>query len=367
MKKVRLGIVGYGGIGSLHCKNVVGGKVPQMELVALCDKSEKRCEVAKERYPEVAIFKNATDLFKSELCDVVLISVPHYDHPRLVQEAFTYGLNVITEKPAGVYSKAVLEMSEAAKNSNKVFSVMFCLRTNPCFVKIKELIDEGELGTLKRINWIATDWYRPQGYHNSSSWRSSWKGEGGGVIINQCPHNLDLWQWMFGMPQEITAFADFGKYYDIEVEDDVTVYMRYENGVTGVFVASTGEAPGSNRLEVAGTRGQLILENNVLTFKRNRVDEREFNENFKGPGMATPEHWECKIPCGALVTPHKNITQNFVNAILKSEPLIVPGEEGINEMNLSNAIHMSAWKHETVKLPVDPDEYYQLLMEKINE
>jgi len=368
MKKIRFGIIGAGVIGNVHAGYLAPGDVENAELTAVCDIEASQLDKFKETYgAAIHQYTDYKEMIASGDVDAVIISTPHYDHPSIAIDCFKAGLHVLCEKPAGVYSKAVLEMNEAAKNSNKVFSVMYCLRTNPCFVKIKELIDEGELGTLKRINWIATDWYRPQGYHNSSSWRSSWKGEGGGVIINQCPHNLDLWQWMFGMPQELTAFADFGKYYDIEVEDDVTVYMRYASGMTGVFVASTGEAPGSNRLEVAGTRGQLILENNVLTFKRNRVDEREFNEKFKGPGMAAPEHWECKIPCGELVTPHKNITQNFVNAILKSEPLIVPGEEGIHEMNLSNAIHMSAWKHETVKLPVDPDEYYQLLMTKINE
>lgn len=368
MDKIRIGIIGVGVIGNTHASYLAPGEVEGAELTAVCDIEESQLQKFKEKYGDkIKQYKNHEDMIASGEVDAVIISTPHYDHPPIAIDAFRAGLHVLCEKPAGVHSKAVLQMNEAAKNSGKVFSVMYCLRTNPCFIKIKELIENGELGNIKRINWIATDWYRPQGYHDSSSWRSSWKGEGGGVIINQCPHNLDLWQWMFGMPNEITAFADFGKYYNIEVEDDVTVYMRYSSGVTGVFVASTGEAPGSNRLEVAGTRGQLILENGVLTFKRNRVDEREFNESFKGPGMATPEFWECKIPCGELVTPHKNITQNFVNAILKDEPLIVEGADGINEMNISNAIHMSAWKHETVKLPVDPDEFYELLMDKIKD
>lgn len=368
MKKIRFGIIGVGVIGNLHASYLLGGEVQDAELTAVCDIEAEQLNKFEEKYGKnIKKYDDYKDMIASKEIDAVIISTPHYAHVPIAIDCFQAGLNVLCEKPAAVYSKAVLEMNEAARKSQKVFSVMFCLRTNPCFIKIKEMIESGELGSLKRINWIATDWYRPQAYHDSSSWRSSWKGEGGGLIINQCPHNLDLWQWMFGMPSELTAFADFGKYYNIEVEDDVTVYMRYPNGVTGIFVASTGETPGSNRLEIAGTRGQLILENNVLTFKRTCIDEREFNASFKGPGFSNPEIWECRIPCEALKTPHQKITQNFVNAILKDEPLIVPGEEGINEMNLSNAIHMSAWKHCTVNLPVDPDEYYELLMEKANQ
>lgn len=366
MNAIRFGIIGVGVIGNLHTEYLVSGEVKNAELVAVCDIEASQLEKFTKTYGStVKTYLDYKEMIANEKLDAVIISTPHYEHPSIAIDCFRAGLHVLCEKPAGVYTKAVLEMNKAAIESKKVFSVMYCLRTNPCFIKIKEMIDSGELGTLKRINWIATDWYRPQGYHDSSSWRSSWKGEGGGLIINQCPHNLDLWQWMFGMPSEITAFMDFGKYYDIEVEDDVTVYMRYESGVTGVLVASTGEAPGTNRLEIAGSRGQLILENNELTFKRTRVDEREFNKNFKGPGFAVPETWECKIPCDELVTPHKKITQNFVNAILNNEALIVPGLEGINEMEISNAIHMSAWKNKTVTLPVDPEEYYKLLMERV--
>ena len=366
MKNVRFGIIGIGVIGNLHAEYLMDSNIKNAELVAVCDIDKGQLEKFTEKYGDSKkTYLDYKEMITKEELDAVIISTPHYGHPIIAIDCFKAGLHVLSEKPAGVYSKAVLEMNNAAKESKKVFSVMYCLRTNPCFIKIKELIDSGEIGTLKRINWIATNWYRPQAYHNSSSWRSSWEGEGGGVIINQCPHNLDLWQWMFGMPSEITAFADFGKYYNIEVEDDVTVYMRYDSGVTGVFVASTGEAPGSNRLEIAGSRGQLIYENNELIFKRTRVDEREFNNSFQGPGMAMPESWECKIPCDALVTPHQKITQNFVNAILNNEPLIVSGLEGINEMEISNAIHMSAWKKNTVTLPVDPEEYYSMLIERI--
>ena len=227
MENIRLGVIGYGNMGTTHCKNAANGLTPNLVLTAICDISEARRNVAKENHGDVAIFDNYKDLLKSGLCDLVIVATPHYDHPKMVADAFAEGLHVICEKPAGVYTKQVLEMNEAAEKSGKVFSMMYNQRTNPVYQKVREMVQKGELGHIKRISWIITDWYRPQAYHDSSAWRSSWEQEGGGTLINQNPHQLDLWQWMFGMPDQITAFASFGKYYDIEVEDDVTAFFQY--------------------------------------------------------------------------------------------------------------------------------------------
>ncbi len=363
---VRFGIIGYGSIGGLHENYLSEGLVENAVLTAICDIRETQLQKAKEKLGDtVKLFSNHHDLIASGECDAVIVSTPHYDHPTISIDCLKAGLHVIVEKPAGVYAKAVYEMNEVAKESGKVFSIMYCLRTADKFMKIKEMVEGGELGEIKRVNWIATDWYRPQAYHDSSDWRSSWKTEGGGLLINQCPHNLDILQWIFGVPDEITAHCEFGKYYNIEVEDDMTVHMHYNNGLSCVFVASTGEAPGTNRLEVAGSRGQLILEDNRLTFKRTAVDEREFNRTTKErmPKLA----WETiDIPVAPQGAIHQKITQNFVNAIEHGEALIAPGENGINEMNISNAIHMSAWTKQTVSLPVDPDKFYAMLQDKIN-
>lgn len=365
MDKVRLGVVGYGNMGTSHCRKVAEGRVPNMELTAICDSAEARRNVAKENHAEIAIFDNATELFKSGLCDVVIIAVPHYDHPRLVKEAFTYGLNVITEKPAGVYTKQVLEMNEAAAKSDKLFGIMYNQRTNPVYQKVRELVQSGALGHIKRIAWTITDWYRPQAYHDSSAWRSSWEREGGGTLINQNPHQLDLWQWMFGMPDKITAFASFGKYYDIEVEDDVTAYFEYENGTTGTYITSTGEAPGENRLEIACDMGKLIVERRNITFYRNVVSEREFNKTNQKP-FGAPECWKCEIPIKGQSEEHVGIFKNVTNALLKGTELLAPGEEGINGLTISNAIHYSAWTGKTVDVKNFPhDEFYSMLQDKI--
>ena len=366
MEKVRLGIIGYGNMGTTHARNISQGKVDNLVLTAVCDISEERREKAKELYPEKGVFDNAEEMYKSGLCDAVLIAVPHYDHPPLAIKAFEYGLNVLTEKPAGVYTKQVKEMNNAAKKSGKLFGIMYNQRTNPVYQKIREMIQKGELGHIKRITWIVTDWYRPQAYHDSSAWRSTWKDEGGGALINQNPHQLDLWQWMFGMPDRIFAKVSFGKYYDIEVEDDVMAFFEYDNGTTGEYITSTGEAPGTNRLEVACDMGKIVVENNKLIFDRNVVSEREHNKVNKKP-FAAPECWKCEIPVDfSGGKQHIGILQNYTNALLSGEKLLAPGEEGVLGLTISNAIHLSGWTGETVDVKNFPDgRFYEILQEKI--
>lgn len=366
MNKVRMGIIGYGNIGSRHIRKLKESNVKELEFTAVCDISEERRIAAKEKNPEIAVFETAEELYKSGLCDAVVIAVPHYEHPSLAIKAFEYGLNVLIEKPAGVYTKQVKEMNEAAAKSGKLFGIMYNQRTNPVYQKLRKMIQDGELGHIKRITWIITDWYRSQAYHDSSTWRSTWKDEGGGALINQNPHQLDLWQWMFGMPDRIYARASFGKYYDIEVEDDVMAYFEYDNGTTGEYITSTGEAPGTNRLEVACDMGKVVIENNKLIFYRNVVSEREFNKTNTAP-FGVPECWECNIPADFSGGPqHVGILQNYANALLKGTELLAKGEEGIRGLTISNAIHLSAWTGEIVDVKNFPDDrFYELLQEKV--
>ena len=364
--KVRLGVVGYGNMGTSHVRNIMGGKVPDMTIGAVCDISEARRNALKENYPEIPVFDNAEDLFRSGLCDAVIIAVYHYDHPSLVIKALEYGLNVITEKPAGVYTKQVKEMNEAAAKSDKLFGIMYNQRTNPIYQKLKKMIEEGQLGGIKRVTWIVTNWYRSQAYHDSSTWRSAWATEGGGALINQNPHQLDLWQWLFGMPDRIYARAEFGKFYDIEVEDEVVAFLEYNNGISGQYIASTGEAPGTNRLEIACDMGKVILENNQITFERNVVSEREFNKSNQVP-FGRPECWKYEIPTdNSGGEQHVGIFKNFASALLYGTPLLAPGEEGINGLTISNAMHLSAWTGKMVDVYNFPDdEFLELLQERI--
>ncbi|OKP94917.1 Gfo/Idh/MocA family protein [Paenibacillus sp. P46E] len=366
MTKVRYGIIGIGNMGRAHALSLLED-VKGAELAAVCDISPERLEWAVDQLPEkVKHFSTATTMFQSGAIDAVLISTPHYDHPPLAVEALGYGLHVLIEKPAGVYTKAVQEMNDAAAKSDRKFGIMYNQRTNPLYQKLRELIQAGELGEIRRTNWIITNWYRSQNYYDSGGWRATWAGEGGGVLLNQDPHQLDLWQWTTGMmPVRIRAFCHFGKYRKIEVEDDVTAYAEYANGATGLFITTTGEAPGTNRFEITGDNGKIVIEDGTLTFWRLRTPEPVFNAEFKG-GFGAPECWKCEIPVEkGDGEQHKGILRNFTNAILHDEPLLAPGEEGIHGLTLSNAMYLSAWTDNWVELPIDSDLFHEKLMEKV--
>ena len=256
---VKLGILGVGNMGSGHIGNFVAGKWNEIEVAAVCDLKPDRLERAKEALgADLPIFTDAEEMMDSGLIDAVLVAVPHSDHPQYAMMAMKKGLHVRIEKPAGVYTQQVLEMNECAKQHDVVFGIMMNQRTNCIFRKMREIVQSGELGAIRRTNWIITDWYRPQFYYDSGDWRATWSGEGGGVLLNQCPHNLDLWQWICGMPKTVSAHLHFGKWHDIEVEDDVTAYVEYENGATGVFVTTTGDAPGTNRFEISLEKGKIV-------------------------------------------------------------------------------------------------------------
>ena len=363
MDKVKMGIIGIGNMGSGHIGNLLKGLVPEIELTAVADIREARRAWAKETLPEsVAIFEDGDSLIDSGACDAVLIAVPHYDHPTFAIKAFEKGLHVMCEKPAGVYTKQVREMNEAAAKTDKVFGMMFNQRTNHVYRKMKELVSSGEYGKIKRVNWIITDWYRTQAYYNSGGWRATWAGEGGGVLLNQCPHNLDLLQWICGLPVKVQAFCHNGKWHDIEVEDDVTAYLEFENGATGVFTTSTADAPGTNRFEVTMEKGKLVCENDTLSLYELEVNEREHCFTSK-EGFEKPAGHEVKVETDGENLQHVGVLRAFAANILRGEPLVARGEEGINGLTLSNAMHLSSWLGKPVEIPFDED----LFLEKLNE
>lgn len=355
MEQVRLGIIGVGNMGSGHCENILAGKTPEIRLAAVADRREARRDWAKGRLGEgVAVFTEGSQLIQSGLCDAVLIAVPHYQHPVLAKEAFAQGLHVMCEKPAGVYTKAVREMNAAADESGRVFGMMFNQRTNCLYREMRRMVQEGELGELKRVNWIITDWYRTQIYYDSGDWRATWDGEGGGVLLNQCPHQLDLLQWICGLPTKVQAFCQEGKWHDIEVEDDVTAYLEFANGATGVFVTTTGDAPGTNRFEVSGTLGKLVCEDGKLTFWKLKEDERTFCREAK-EGFAMPEMEKLQVETDGENPQHVGVLNAFAANILRGEPLVADGREGINGLTLSNAMHLSSWLQKPVGIPFDEE------------
>jgi len=363
VEKVKLGIIGVGNIGTQHVQNILQGKCPEIEIAAVADRREERRAWARGALPEgVRVLEEGSQLLESGLCQAVLIAVPHYQHTVLAQEAFQHGLHVMCEKPAGVYTKAVEEMNRAAAESGLTFAMMFNQRTNCLYRKMREMVQGGELGDMKRVNWIITDWYRTQIYYDSGDWRATWAGEGGGVLLNQCPHQLDLLQWICGLPVRVQAFCHEGKWHDIEVEDDVTAYLEFANGATGVFVTTTGDAPGTNRFEVTGTRGKLVCENDTLTFWQLAEDEREFCRCAK-EGFQKPECKVFQVETDGQNPQHAGVLNAFAAHILRGEPLVAPGEEGIRGLTLSNAMHLSSWLAKPVDIPFDAD----LFLEELNK
>ena len=361
---LRLGIIGAGNMGSGHAKNITAGMCPDIVITAMADRKESRRDWIRDNVPGAQIFAEGSELIASGAADAVLIAVPHYQHPPLAIEAFEHGLHVMCEKPAGVYTLQVREMMAAAdRHPELTFGMMFNQRTNCVYRKMKEMLEAGELGKIKRMNWIVTDWYRTQFYYDSGAWRATWAGEGGGVLLNQCPHQLDLLQWLCGLPVKVHSFIHEGKWHDIEVEDDVTAYLEFEGGATGVFVTTTGDAPGTNRLEITGTRGKLVCENEKLIFDWLDVDEREWCATSK-EGFAKPGCQRIEVETDGQNLQHVAVLNAFAAHIERGEPLVADGREGINGLMLSNAIHLSGWTGETVSLPIDEERFLALLNER---
>ncbi len=363
MSKVKTGIIGLGSMGTAHFNSI--GHLNNGVVTAVCDIDPARLTFLRDR-KDIQVFTEPERFFAEGDMDAVVVATPHYGHPPLGIKALQSGRHLLVEKPVGVHKKAVEPLlAEAAARPGQTSAIMFNQRTIPAHRKIKQLIDEGELGRITRVNWIISDWFRSQAYYNSGGWRATWAGEGGGVLLNQCPHQLDLMQWFFGMPVRILAMGTIGKYHDIEVEDELTALLEYPDGATGVFVASTGEAPGTNRLEITCDRGKLVFENGVIRFSRNEMLVSKFTAESE-LRFGVPDCWDVTIPAaGTNVMPHRDVLENFFNVIQHGGKLVAPLAEGIRSLELGNAMLLAALKKREVTLPLDGDEFETMLKELI--
>lgn len=364
MQRLKVGIIGIGNMGTAHLENICSGSVENMTVTAVCDINGERLDYVKKTYPDISLFNDYNALLSSKELEAVIIAVPHPLHAQIGIAAFKADKHVLVEKPEDITVSAAQRLNAAAKNSGKRFGIMFNQRTNGLFKKARELVKSGELGELKRSVWIITNWYRTDSYYASGSWRATWKGEGGGVLLNQAPHNLDIWQWICGMPSSVTAFCNVGKFHSIEVEDEATIYTEYENGATGVFITSTGDCPGTNRLEITGTGGKLVLENGILKLWHLKTDERTICKAAEN-GFVIPEAEYSEYICEAE-SGHIGILRNFADCVLNGGELISEGIEGINELTVSNAAYMSEWLgNKKIRLPFDTELFDSLLEKKI--
>lgn len=364
--KIKLGIIGIGNMGSSHANAIKAGKCPDFSIVAIADENIERLSWAKKEYGEdITYYCNAIDMLDSGVLDACLVAVPHYDHPKYAIECMKREIHVLVEKPAGVYTKQVREMNEESeKHPNVVFAMMFNQRTNCVYRKLRELVQSGKYGEIRRTNWIITNWYRPQAYYNSGGWRATWAGEGGGVLLNQCPHQLDLWQWICGMPVKVHSFLHYGKWHDIEVEDDVTTYVEYANGATGVFVTSTGDAKGTNRFEIQMDGAKFVVEDEVLMMEEYEMSEQEFSRTNTAP-FGNINSKQIQVETDGENPQHVGVFNAWADAILRGGKLVAEGAEGINGLMLSNAMHLSAFLNKEVTLPIDEELYYSELMKRV--
>ena len=365
-KKIRLGIIGVGNMGAGHAANIKNGLCPEFEVVAVADILPSRLKWTKKNIGEnVLCYSDAMEMLDSGNIEACMVCVPHYDHPRYAIACMERGIHVMVEKPAGVYTKQVREMNAVAAQHPEVrFGMMFNQRTNCVYRKMRELVQSGQYGPLHRAVWIITNWYRPQGYYDSGNWRATWAGEGGGVLLNQCPHQLDLWQWICGMPVRVEAHLHYGKWHDIEVEDDVTAYVEYPDGGTGVFITTTGDAAGSNRFEVQLDRAKLVVEDDRLTVWELEQSHTEFSASFKG-SFGSPKCTVVPVELDGENPQHAGVVNAWGGAILRGTPMVADGSEGINGLTLSNAMHLSSFLGRPVELPLDEELYYEELKKRI--
>ncbi|WP_411721336.1 Gfo/Idh/MocA family protein [Mycetocola sp.] len=377
--KVRLGIIGLGAQGSMYAKFIADGLVPNMEVAAIADHNPEKAAVAAENYPDAVFFEDYLELLESGTVDAIVTCVPHFLHPQMGIDALQRNVHALVEKPAGVYTKQVAELNAFAESKPELsFGIMFNQRNNPLYIRLKEIVDNGEIGNILRTNWIITNWWRPQGYYDQSAWRATWGGEGGGVLVNQAPHQLDLWQWICGVPKSVYSKVAFGYRRNIAVEDEVTALVDYGNGATGVFVTATHELTGTDRFEIVGDQGKIVVENSkTATVTRLNRPERELSESmdmddvkklFMGQlnvaELYTQETIEFDSPWGAQ---HAGVLENFAANILDGTPLLAPGSDGIKGVRLANAIHLSAWTGQEVSLDFDEDQFLAELNSRIAE
>lgn len=365
MQTIHTAVIGIGNMGTAHAQSLAQHQVRGLELSAVCDIAQDRLADFAARWPAVRRFHSVEELLAAGGIEAAIIAVPHPLHSQIASRLLAAGLHVLVEKPLDVRLSRAQALCRQAETSGRVFALMLNQRTNPLFIKAHQLVQGGELGELKRSVWIITNWYRTQHYYDSSAWRATWAGEGGGVLLNQAPHNLDLWQWICGMPVCVTGYCDIARYHHIEVEDDATLFVKYANGANGVFITSTGETPGTNRLEISGTLGKLVLEGGVLKWWRLKQPEDALRfssrENFVSPDCDYMEY----LP-DTPETAHRGILQNFADAILTGAPLLSPGPAGLNELELSNAAYLSHWTGNTaVPLPLDTAQFDRLFSERV--
>ena len=364
-KQLRVALIGFGGMGQTYAKMIFAGMVPGMVLKGVCCRNGAGQRLLNEEFPGVAVYPDAGAMAAAEAeYDAVMIVTPHTSHIPLGLQFAALGKHLLLDKPAGVSAGDVQQLVDVCREKGLAFGMIFNNRQLPAFRAAKAVLDSGALGELHRAVWVCNSWYRSPAYHRSASWRSSWAGECGGLMLNQNPHYLDMWQWFFGLPDRVYADMQFGRYNDFLVDDAVDIQFSYDNGFHGTFVSATGEAPGVNRLEIWGSKGKLTVADGARVY----LDENELSTEAFGKinteKFAAIPHKERELPLEAPENPYGRVFENFARHILAGEELFADGTDGLKVAQLTNAIYLSGWEERRVRVPVDTQQYEEGLRKR---
>ena len=359
--RVRVGVIGVGNMGSAHCKWLENH--PQMVLTAVADEIEAR----RGRWaadPSVQVFDSGQALIRSGACAAVIVATPHFSHVALASAALKAGLHVLVEKPIAAEIKEAEQLLKVPKAEGQILALMFNQRTNPAYGAIRDWVKDETFGRLRRMSWVITDWFRAQSYFDSGDWRATWRGEGGGALLNQAPHQLDLLCWMFGRPNHVFANCGFGRWHNIGVEDEVSAILGFEGGVTGTFVTSTGEAPGRNRLEVVLDRATLVYDTreDVILIEETSIPITEAIQNNKA--FQKPKTELRRFEVAGQGGQHQAVLDNFSEAIVSGAKLLAPGADGLDSLMLANALTLSGALEQKIALPLSAVRYRRWLRSK---
>jgi predicted dehydrogenase len=359
VEKVRIGVIGTGGIGQIHLGYL--REIERAELTCVCDNRQAVVNAVAKQHG-VKAFTDPKELIGSGLCDALLIATPHFLHPPIAMAAMNAGLHVLTEKPMAVRASDADGMIAAAQEHKVKLAVMFQQRTDPLWKRAKAVIDSGALGHVHRTCMMES-YFRTQAYYDSGDWRGTWAGEGGGVLLNQAPHGIDCFIWLGGMPGTVLG-RTATKAHVIEVEDLAMALLSYPNGAVGTLYVSTYEFPQVSLFQFVGDRAVLEMRNGVLRLGNSAPPSGEMLRTSKDPWDIPMDVWtEIEVP--SEPHGHRCITRNFVGAILDGEPLIAPGEEALRSLELANAITVSGTLEKEVKLPLERKLFDELLDAKI--
>ncbi len=374
MKKVRYGIIGVGVQGKKYADLIQSGKMENSVLTALCTTSEEKKTKLEDEYQDVSVFLDYKDMIKSKEVDAIITTCPSQYHTEIARNALVMGVSVLNEKPAGINSRQVSNLNAIYKRfkskNNVSYGLVFNQRTNTIYQEIKKIIETKQLGDFRRINWIQNSWYRPKEYYESGFWRAKYSQEGGGLIINQAQHTLDLFYYMVGLPKKVFAKTLLGYQRDITTDSDVSVIFEYENGATGNYVSCTHDMMGTDRLEIDLSGGKIIVENEQCTIYTFFKDEKEVNLTYSNAEYKNIENIfiDKKIITNQNNAPDKQylmIIENFSNNILNGEPLIADGLDSGFSVQMSDAINLSNYYGKELTIPVDEDDYLKFLAGKI--